>query len=260
MRARSRLVLLALAVAALVPSLGIAQYTPKWHVGDWWVVKTWTLTMSGAWGWEYVRYDIAGIDRVGNRDCYILEIRFQHPDGTFSQSKDVYYVRTDDWRVVRRVLTKLYGGRSLPPVTVDYPLGLFGALQGGEPRLPRFPLQIGSPDTTFRLRKRDDCSILMREISRIADSAEVGRLLGDEAENERVFRPTGEVVEVRSEVAGNLLPGPPPRDRELGQSIQLWCGEQPWRLYEEYVRYVGENRTRLVTERSWLIAVGHREK
>lgn len=261
-RSRSSAVLFALAVAALAPTLLVAQYAPKWQVGDWWVVKTWQQSMSGlgrGWEWKYSRYDVVGIEKVGGQDCYVLQVREQGRKGTLSKARNVLYVRTDSWLVVRQALTTGRYSDSLPtPVTRDYPLGLFGPFLAGEPRLPRFPLLPVNPDTLFRLQKRDDFSADLREISRVADPELARRLLaeGDTAGG-RAIRPTGKVYEVRSELAGNLVLDSLPGQREIVQSLQLWCDNQPWRLFEELVDYSGVKHTRRVEERSWLITVGH---
>ncbi len=256
----TRIVLTVLMVAACVPSFGSAQYAPKWQVGDWWVTKTWEESMSGKWVWHYTRYDIAGVEKVDHHNCYVLEVRFQGSKGTLSKVNDLFYVRTDDWLVIRRKVTRMYNDTLLSPVTKDYPLGLFGPFLAGEPRLPRFPLQLGNPDTTFKRQTRDDCAADLREISRSADSALVKRLLDEgDSTGGRVVRPTGEVFAVRSEIGGNLGPEPLPGPGEsrITQSLQLWCADQPWRVFEELVQYNGPKRTRRVEERSWLIASGH---
>ena len=80
---------------------------------------------------------------------------------------------------------------------------------------------------------------------------------GDTAKG-RVVRPTGVVYQVREEMGGNLVPGPFSGEPRITQSLQIWCEGQPWRLYEEYVQYIGKKR--FVTERSWLIASGHAGK
>jgi hypothetical protein len=215
--------------------------------------------MSGDWVWDHMRYDVVGVEKVGNRDCFVLETRFQWSEGTLARTKNVFYVRTDDWLVVRQVMTTMYNDTLLPPVTSNCPLGLFGPFQGGEPRLPRFPLQLGNnTDTMFRLQKRDDCSAFLREMSGVADSTLVNRLLNEgDTVGGRVVRPTGAMFQVRSEMGGNLEPGPLPGESRITQSFQLWCEDQPWRLYEEYVQYNGVKRVRLVVERTWLIASGH---
>jgi hypothetical protein len=107
---------------------------------------------------------------------------------------------------------------------------------------------------------RDDCAADLREISRSADSALVKRLLDEgDTTGGRVVRPTGEVFAVRSEMGGNLGLGPLPGPGEsrITQSFQLWCKDQPWRLFEELVLYRGEKRVRSVVEWSWLISSGH---
>ncbi len=265
MRGKSSAVLLALAVAALVPSLGLAQYAPKWHVGDWWVTKklSQTLTDFGKeWLTEYSRYEILGVEKVGDRDCFVLEVRPQsRPDGAPSKIREVYYVRRDDWLVVRRKLTLTFGDSLLPERTEDCPMGLFGPGYSLEPRLPRFPLRLDDPDTTFKLKRRHHGALKMREISTLADRGAVKRFLdeGDGA-NVRVVRPTGPVYEVRVEDGGNLAPGPLAEHQQIVQSLQLWCEDLPWRLYEGNVTYVGPRRAKCVNERSWLIAVGHSGK
>ena len=265
MRGKSSAVLLALAVAALVPSLGLAQYAPKWHVGDWWVTKTLRELLTGAgkeWLTDYMRYEILGVEKVGNRDCFVLEARPQsRPDGAPSKIREVYYVRRDDWLVVRRKWTLTFNDTLLPERTEDCPLGLFGPAPALEPRLPRFPLRLGDPDTTFKHKRRHRGSVELREISTLADPAAVKRLLDEgDTGNVRVVRPTGAVCQVRMEAGGNLAPGPCADDPRITQSLQLWCEGQPWRLYEQYAQYIGMRRAWFVNERSWLIAVGHSGK
>jgi len=251
--------LAALCVAALC-GIVQGQYAPQWHVGDWWVVKTWRQSESG-WVWYHVRYDVARIEKVGDRNCFVLEARLQSSKGNLSRTANAFYVRTDDWLVVRQVVTKMSGDRLLPPITLERPLGLFGPFQGGEPRLPRFPLQPGGQDTAFTLQQRDDGAAFLREISGFADSTLVHRLLDDgDTTGRRVVRPTGVVRQVRTESGGTLAPDPLPGGKRITQSFQLWCEDQPWRVYEELVNYDGQEPMRRVMERNWLTASGHSDK
>jgi hypothetical protein len=260
-RGSARAALLALAVAALLPSLGVAQYAPKWHIGDWWVTKTWAKSMNAHPPfrvWRYHRYDVVGIKKVGKRDCFVLETRLTGPKGEpATRTNDVLYVHMDDWLVVRQEIGHTYNDTVCPPWIRNAPLGLFGPFGMGEPRLPRFPLRLGDPDTTFKLKKRDDGFAELREISRIADSSSVKRLLDDgDSADARVVRPTGVVYQIRSEGGGDLGTD----NARIVQSLQLWCDDQPWRVYEEVVQYDGPKLVRRVIERSWLIAAGHRKK
>lgn len=261
MRDKSSAVLLALVVAALLPSLVVAQYAPKWQVGDWWVVKTFEQSDVGfdGWAWNETRYDVARIEKVGGRDCFVLETRHQGPQGILSGPRQVFYVRRDDWLVVREVVTTFHEGLHRP-VTTNYPLGLSGPLPS-EPCLPRFPLQPANSDTAFRFRRLSHVSAWLREIPGVADSALVRRLLdeGDTAGG-RVLRPAGAVYQVRSELGGNLDPNPRGGERRVVQSLQFWSEGLPWRVYEECVLYLGQQPIRGLSERSWLIAVGHKKK
>jgi hypothetical protein len=261
-RSRSSAVLLALAVFALAPSLGVAQYAPKWHVGDWWVVKTWAPSKCGLtndWEWDFWFYEVARIDKVGKQDCYALEMRRQRRSAA-GPVENVWYVRTDNWLVVRQVLSTGWIN-SVTADTFDSPLGLVGPVLGDEPRLPHFPLQLDDSDTAFKLVRRDECFADLREISSIADSTLVKSLLADgDSSDGNVVRPMGRVYQVRNEAAGNTLPGPVPNQREITQSLQLWSDDRPWRLFEELVDYRGPMRARLLKERSWLVAVGHKGK
>jgi hypothetical protein len=265
-RDKSSAVLLALVVIALLPALVVAQYAPKWHAGDWWIVKTWWEHQSSlrgiVWEWRYMRYDVAGIEKVGQNDCYVVELRGDRQpnirrDGTAGA---FFYVRTNNWRAIRTREAVYSSGKRVQWDVRNYPLGLFGPFVA-EPRLPRFPLQLTGRDTVFGRERRDEFYADLREISRPADSALVERLLaeGDTAGGQ-VVRPKGAVYEVRSELGGDLIPGSPTGDRDIVQSLQLWCDDLPWRLFEELVGYSGPNGTRSVTERSWLVAVGQSEK
>ncbi len=265
MKGRSSAVLLALVVATLVPSIGLAQYTPKWQVGDWWIVKTWRRAMMSPrqeWRWDYLRYDVVRTDKVGENDCYVIEIRgdVQPNIGRDGTAGRALYVRTDNWLVVRTEKARFYGGKRNSTDTRDYPRGLFGPFIS-EPRLPRFPLQPMNQDTAFERERRDDCYADLRELARPADPGLAKRLFDEgDASGSLVIRPKGAVYEVRSELASDFVPGSLTQRKFITQSLQLWSDDLPWRPFEEFVRYSGTSGGRGVTERSWLIAVGKREK
>jgi hypothetical protein len=260
-RSRSSAVLLALAALALAPSPGVAQYAPKWHVGDWWLTKTLAVPpRGGGLAWRYKRYDVVRIEKVEGRDCYVLQTVTSGPKGEMERDTVLFYVRVDDWLIVREDMARFYADKPLGMGVLPAPLGLFGPFPG-EPALPRFPLRLDDPDTTFKLKKRERCSAELREISSIADAAKVKRLLdkGDSA-GSRILRPTGIVYQVRNELGGNLEPGPFPGERRIKQSLQLWSGDLPWRGDEGLVTYTGPKPVRRVQNRTWLIAVGHKGK
>jgi hypothetical protein len=253
------------ACAHQMTAVRTSGYAPKWHVGDWWIVKTWWERQSShgiAWEWKYRRYDVAGIEKVGQNDCYVLEIRGDRRPNIrrYGAAGIVLYVRTDNWRLVRTEHARYYGGKRVSPDVRNYPRGLFGP-RVSEPRPPRFPLQLMNQDTAFKRERREYSVADLREISRPADPALVRRLLseGDTADS-RAIRPTGAVYEVRSELAGDFVPGSLTNRRYIRQSHQLWSDDLPWRPFEELVEYSGPNSTRSVTDRSWLIAVGHNKK
>ena len=251
-RGKSSLVLLALAIVTMAPSSAVAQYAPKWHVGDWWVTKTLRASRAGPGKvWDYTRYDVVRIEKIGKRDCFVLETRLQGPMGEpAGKTKNVRYVHVDDWLVVKQEIGHTYSDTVCPPWVMNAPLGLFGPF-GGELRLPRFPLRLDDPDTTFKLKKRDDGFAELREISRIADSALVKRVLDDgDSAGARVVRPTGVVYQVRNEGGGDLETD----NRRIVQSLQFWSEDQPWRVYEEGVQYDGPKLVRRVNERTWLVA------
>jgi hypothetical protein len=270
-RSRSSAVLLALAIVACARPNAAAKpsgYVPKWRVGDWWVIKTCSESQSAAdlgtephWVWDETRYEVTGEERMNKHKCFVLTEILQGAPGP--DPYNVYYVRKDTWLIVRRV-EHLWTGRGLrPPLTFDLPHGVYGAVPGREPRMPKFPLSLNSPDTAFRLKVFDDRAGILREVSALADSDLVNRVLseGDSADG-RVVRPAGIVYEVRSERAGNrvLTPkGDSSYDR-ISQSLQFWSESLPWRLYECYFTYDPQHHTQSVPQRSWLIAVGHKEK
>ncbi len=270
---RARYVLTAiLAVTVLLPNLGVAQYAPKWHVGDWWVVKTWDLSsLYGISKWKYTRYDVVGVQKVGNRACYVLEAYPVQPGGVPPKTKDVFYVLRDDWLVVRRTTTSTKSGRLRPLQTTDYPLGQRGPCRGGL-HLPRFPLRLGDSDTTPRLVRFGNYSARLREMSDTADSSLVNRLLSEcDSAGGRVLQPTGRVYQIRDDEDRILEPDEEGwnqarsvlglrGDRSIVQGLQLWSEDLPWRVCEELFQYDGPNRFRTVLARSWLIAVGHNEK
>jgi hypothetical protein len=258
-RSRSSAVLLALAVLALAPSLGVAQYAPKWQVGDWWITKTFKESHNGwlGWVWQYTRYDVVRIEKIERQDCFVLMTRTQGSRGEFGRDTIVLYVRVDDWLVVKQEIANTYNGEPRPRILRNAPLGLFGPFAMGEPRLPRFPLRLSDPDTTFKLMKRDDGLVELREISRVADSALVKRLIDEgDSMGKRVVRPTGIVYQVRDESGGDLGTD----NSRIDQSLQLWSDDLPWRAYEERVLYDGPKPTRRVFERTWLVAASRQSR
>jgi len=267
-RRKPRTALLALAIAALAPSLGLAQYAPKWLVGDWWEVKTWCMSPAGGYAWAHTRSKVKSVEEVAGRECYVIETRNRLPSGSLGKCRNVWYVRKDDWLVVRQVIATTFQDTLRPPVTTDAPLGMFGPFQGGEPRLPGFPLDsTHKTDTLFRLRERYDGPAVLREIVVSADSAFVNRMMleaGDDGG--RVQRPSGVVYLTRDELAGNATlraltkQGTFPGARPTIQSLQLWGDSQPWRVYEELVVYGKTEPTREIVERSWLTASGREGK
>lgn len=258
MRVRSRVLLFALVVAACarqITTVGHLGYTPKWRVGDWWIVKTWQpqpMSLRGEWGWNYMRYDVARIEKVEQQDCYVVEMRSGWGTNISSSGPPgrALYVRTVNWLLIREVAARFYSGKRVAPDVYDYPRGLFGPFIS-EPRLPRFPLQPASRDTAFEGERHLSGYAYLREISSVADPVMVRRVLNEEDTTaERAVRPVGVVYQVRNELRGD----------DITQSLQLWSDNQPWRLYEERVGYGGPHGRRSVAERSWLITVGHKGK
>jgi len=247
--------------------VGKTGYTPKWRVGDWWTVKTLSPRYSGLfvgarWEWRYVRYDVTGTEKVGQNRCYVVEMRSGRGTdiSTSGEPGRVLYIRTDKWFVVRELEANWSRGESRPPSVRNYPLGLLGPFHA-EPRLPRFPLQLTSRDTTFKLECLSFSAADLREISRPADSWQVERLLAEgDTVDSRVIRPAGAVYQVRSELGGNHDPNAPTGRKNIVQSLQLWSDDLPWRLFEELVGYDGSYGDRRVEERSWLVAVGHKKR
>ncbi len=256
-------VLLVAACARQFTAGGHTSFTPRWRVGDWWVVKIWepaTSVLADDSNRSYRRYDVAGVEKIGRQDCYVLRAASPDRGGGSSGTDVVWYVRTDNWIVVRQVLFS-GPGSDVTPDTQESPQGLVGPLFGGEQCLPRFPLKPERLDTMFKPRRLEDYSAWSREISSVAEPASVKRLLdeGDTAGG-RVVRPTGVVFEVRTEAGGELGLRAEPPERRIVHSLQYWSRGQPWRVYGEIADYDAANPVWRVVERSWLVAVGHSKK
>jgi hypothetical protein len=270
-RSRSRALLLVLVVAACTqPSvLKPSGFAPKWRVGDWWMTKTFEDSHTG-WGrtWRYTRYDVVRMARVGGRSCFLLMTRTADRYGDGGNDTILSFVRAGDWLVVREEVTL---GRR-PHAVRNAPHGRFGGDGMGSQRIPEFPLRLGDPDTSFKLLQCDDGGFAeLREISSLADSSLLKRLLddGDTLSGTGYFaelkdyspracalRPTGAVYQVRKEIGGDLGTD----NSRIGQSLQFWSNDQPWRVYEERVLLDGLKPVRRVFSRTWLIAVGHKAK
>lgn len=254
MRGKLIAVLFALAVAAFAPSLGVAQYTPKWHVGDWWVTKTWQPAVSGRMRWELQRYDVLGIEKIGKAECLVLQEKTGDTTTSQDGARDLYYVRTDNYRVVRveaysPQAGKLQGGR------YNIPDGLFGPTPL-QPRLPWFPLGSGSvQDSTFRDSRTVAGWAWLRQFSGPADSAVLERFRGepDSFRGSTVLPGDGKMFFALSELGAPRGPGG--TNVPCGYSLQLWSEAYQWRLYEELGQYAPDG-ARQPDSRSWLVAWG----
>jgi hypothetical protein len=268
-KSRSRALLLALVVIAFAPPFGVAQYTPKWRVGDRWVTRTFEDSPTG-WGrtWRYTRYDVLRMAKVGGHSCFLLITRTADRYGDGGNDTVFSFVRADSWLVVREEVTL---GRR-PHAVRNAPHGRFGLDEMGSLRIPEFPLRLGDADTSFKLLKSDDDGFAeLREITSLADPATVKQLLDDGdtvsvtgcfaelkdySARVRALWPTGAVYQVRKEIGGDLGTD----NSRIGQSLQFWSNDQPWRVYEERVLLDGLKPVRRVYSRTWLIASGHVQK
>jgi hypothetical protein len=263
-------VVLAFAVAALASSLAVAQYAPTWHVGDWWVTKTFEDSHTG-WGrtWRYTRYDVVRMAKVGGHSCFLLITRTADRYGNGGNDSVFSFVRADSWLVVREEYCL---GKARAHSVENAPHGRPGLYGMGSQRIPMFPLRLDDPDTSFKLLECDRRGFAeLREISSVADSSLVSRLLDDgdtvsvtghfaemkaDSKKVRVLRPTGAVYQVRKELGGDLGTD----NSRVSQSLQFWCNDQLWRVYEERVLLDGPKPVRRVYSRTWLIAVGHKKE
>jgi hypothetical protein len=254
----TKVVLTALAVAVFVPSVGLAQYAPKWHVGDWWVVKEWVTDLRGGWQWQRWRYDVLRTEDVDGKDCFVLQVGDTASAG--SGPRTLYYVRTDSCRIIREVDYYWQAGKLLGPGTFNCPQGMYGPFPG-EPQLPLFPLDtMATRDSTFVRRRVARSWERMRQFTHLADSASLRRYREEPNQSGgRPINPGNGVLFVSlsqsSEPAG---PGGPEVARLY--TLQLWSEDLPWRLYSEWGQYQYNPRRVLpayVETREWLVRSGH---
>jgi hypothetical protein len=253
-----RVVLTALAVAVSVPAACLAQYTPQWHVGDWWVVKVRYPSMTGhGWQWQHERYDVLKIEKVDGKDCFVL----RRGDAASPDSGDrkLFYVRDDNYSVVRRVAYYRQAGRLVGPVSSDFPTGTLG------PRssmlLPAFPLNVTTgSDTAFRLRISGTEVVNSRQSVGIADSILVNHCLAalDSSGSHAVDTRGRAVFSILTEEGAPQEPSG--LDVPCTYGLQLWSEGYPWRLYEEHGSYARGSGVRLPAESSWLVACGSAER
>jgi len=261
----TRAVLTVLAVATFGLAASPAKpkgYAPKWRVGDWWVTKTQVPSVTGhGWRWQLNRYDVLSSERVAGCGCLVLQVKFGDTTPTRDGARYIYYVRADDYVVIRQVEYSWQAGSLVGPTTFDFPEGVFGDLVFGQ-QLPQFPLGIAAPrDSTFYRRGSGLGMANVRQFAGAADSASLAGYLGDpEPRAGAPVKPRGsKLFSVLSEWGAPRESGGP--DMPYTYSLQLWCGAYPWRLYSEWGKYWPRgSSTRRASRRSWLIASGHKEK
>lgn len=243
---------------ATLCSVAQAQFTPQWHVGDWWIVKQWCTDLRGGMDWRPWRYDVLGIEKVGGKDCFVLQAKL----GDTTPARDVgqdlfyvlFYVRKDNWRIVREAEYYRQAGKLRGPGTRNYPTGMFGP-RPDQSCLPLFPLDTASvQDSTFRLYGRIHGSVgYLRHFSGLADSGLLNRYRSDpDTSGGRPVQPGGGTM------FAALSEGGTPRDGSIVPSsydLQLWSSDYPWHLYSEGGQYLREG-VRSQEKRSWLIRCG----
>jgi hypothetical protein len=260
-RSRSRAGLLALAVAVLLPSLGIAQYAPKWHVGDWWIVKEWITDLHGGWQWQHWRYDVLRTEKTDGRECFVLQRGDTLDPGTGPRT--LYYVRSDSCRIIKEVDYYWQNGKLYGPGTFNCPQGMYGPFSG-EPQLPLFPLVPELVrDSAFVRRRVARFWGHLRQFTYLADSAALDRYRAEPSQSggRPVGLGNGRVLASLSESAEPTADGGP--DVVDLYTLQLWNENLPWRLYSEWGQYrhkPGKVLPPYVNVREWLVRIGHSGK
>jgi hypothetical protein len=253
----TRIILTALAVAVCMPSVGSSQYTPQWRVGDWWVVKVWKSDLHDGMRWRPQRYDVSGIEKVDGADCFVLQEKIGDTTPATDGERILYYVRTDNYRVIRKDEYFRQAGKLVGPRTSNCPEGMFGPTPL-QPRLPLFPLDSVAPrDSTFHDYQTVLSWAALRQFWGAADSALLNRYLSEpNPSGGRPVQPRGgKTFSVLSEEGAPREPGGP--DVPHTYTLQLWSTDYPWRLYEEWGQYAPPGSgARQPGERSWLIACG----
>jgi hypothetical protein len=246
-----------LLLAATSTKLCLASFAPQWQVGDWWVTKS--NHISGKVGWrlmyDYRRYDVIRIDSVGGHPCYVLQVEYRDYTTTPGNLRDAYYVRMDNWAVVRQIAYSR-GNRGFEEMSHwDSPRGQVEYIEAG-PSLPHFPLSGKPTSRRIPLPRRDGGTVprYFRDSSATADSTVVTQWLDEDRDAPfvRVSRPSGVAYYLyHIESDANRA------TQRRSYSNQIWCKNQPWRLYElrqlDYSPFT-------ITQKSWLIASGHAGK
>jgi hypothetical protein len=252
--------LTALMVAACAPAVGSSQYAPQWHVGDWWMVSEQMPRITGrGWHLQTNRYDVLGIEKVNGRDCFVLQRKFGDTTSAREGVRFLYYIRTDNWRVIRMGTYLRQAGEIHGPGVSNYPDGMRGFHPFGA-WFPLFPLDTATvQDSAFHLDTLTYGAADLRQFSGIADTALLNRYLsGADSSGARPVQPRGGAMfSVLSEVGV-------PRDSiivPVDYNLQLWSRNYPWRLYEEWGQYEPEGSSiRQARSRSWLVRCGHTGK
>jgi hypothetical protein len=237
----------------------LAQYTPQWHVGDWWIVKSWVSNLHGGRRWQHSRYDVLGVENVEGKNCFVLQCGDTASPGIGPRT--LYYVRSDSWRIVRQVSYSVLSGKLMGPWQFDCPQGMFGPMPV-EPQWPVFPLDTTAlRDSAFILRHGARGMFPMRQFSRQDDSAALRRYRAepDTGGGNPVPVGRGKFYAALTELGAPPEKGGP--DVRASYTLQIWSEDYPWRMYWEWGQYVP--RGELHTEpdsRAWLVRFGRSGK
>lgn len=121
---------------AAVPPSASGQSVPQWAVGDSWKVGTWhgqvfrrpafadAPASQGAYNPRgrmiTVTFEVTGVQKVGETDCYEVQVTFPKEDTGFQRHYRIYY-STQTGRLVRISDLSIKPDGTTKDVTTDYP-------------------------------------------------------------------------------------------------------------------------------------------
>ncbi|MFQ6115896.1 MAG: hypothetical protein ACE5NG_17690 [bacterium] len=249
------------------------EWTPSWQVGDWWIVKqiqrrVEVVSRPGP-EWSpypsFWRFEIVGMEDIGDTSCYVMEMRAWPPDSTMPEARRVYYLQRDNLQVLRmkNYSYDYIGGHLLEPWILNYKYkqkSPFLPQATNEPAVPAFPLAYEGPRAKEHSEPRRGPSPY---IAYVAQNVSVRSLLDfrqqiSDGGMDVSFDKDCYYVVIETIPYDKLV--------ELGLkekrrhswtraeyfSRQLWIPSLPWCVYEEQ-GYIPQEGKKKVWLRRWLI-------
>ena len=237
------LLFLSVALPGLLPpakALAVDVATPKWNVGDYWIIKDVQVNRLHAGhdplpGMQWL-FCVVARTNLSSVACLIVEKWPNPPDEAFPLQHTVYYFRASDLSIVRRMDWFYIQGCLCGPAKLDYcPAGIPHVEADGI-WLPSFGM---TPNADGGLMHDERYQLVGQTATALRWAGPTNAAFAGPRSDEALLLAAAGQLCVQVELSEGLGDGPSSRH------LQVWQPGLPWHLYEQQLagnEVVGESR------------------